>query len=54
MKKVLLSIILLVICQTISGQQLNQQTNRYRSGDVLKKKSRRSFDLRLIFFSVTY
>jgi hypothetical protein len=38
MKKVLLSIILLVICQTISGQQLNQQTNHYRSGDVLNKK----------------
>ena len=38
MKKVLLSIILLVICLAISGQQLNQQTNHYRSGDVLKKK----------------
>lgn len=38
MKKVLLSIILLVICQTISGQQLNQQTNHYRSGDMLEKK----------------
>ena len=38
MRKVALSIILLVVCATISGQQINQSNNRYRSYDVLEKK----------------
>jgi hypothetical protein len=29
---------LIVVCLTICGQQLNQQTNHYRSGDMLEKK----------------
>ena len=37
MKKIIV-LILSVACQTISGQQLNQQTNHYRSGDMLEKK----------------
>ena len=47
MKKSALSIILLVSCLTISGQQINQSNNHYRSGDILGKKqvSVEDFDL---------
>lgn len=37
MKKILL-IISFAVCQTTSGQQINQSDNRYRSYDVLEKK----------------
>ena len=37
MNKITLSIILLVICLNVSGQQINQPTNHYRCGDVLEK-----------------
>ena len=38
MKYSTIPIILFAACLTISGQQLNQQTNHYRSGDMLEKK----------------
>ena len=38
MKKLLLIIIAMAVCLTISGQQINQSNNRYRSYDVLEKK----------------
>ncbi len=38
MKKVSLTIIILVVCLTISGQQINQSTNYYRRGDMVEKK----------------
>lgn len=37
MKKIAL-IITLLVCQTISGQQISQSNNRYRGSDVLEKK----------------
>ena len=37
MKKIAL-IITLLVCQTISGQQICQSNNRYRGSDVLEKK----------------
>jgi hypothetical protein len=36
MKKIAL-IITLLVCQTISGQQISQSNNRYRGSDVLTK-----------------
>lgn len=38
MNKIAVSIISLVSCLTISGQQINQSSNQYRSGDILEKK----------------
>ena len=38
MNKIALSIILLVVSLTISGQQINQPANRYRNGDMLEKR----------------
>ena len=37
MKKIAL-IITLLVCQTISGQQISQSNNRYRGSDMLEKK----------------
>ena len=37
MKEIAL-IITLLVCQTISGQQISQSNNRYRGSDVLEKK----------------
>ena len=47
MKKLLFVIIAVAVCTTISGQQINQSNNRYRSYDVLEKKqvSVKGFDL---------
>lgn len=47
MKKLLFIIIAMASCLTISGQQINQSNNRYRSYDVLEKKqvSVKGFDL---------
>ena len=38
MKKLLFIIIAMAVCTTMSGQQINQSNNRYRSYDVLEKK----------------
>jgi hypothetical protein len=38
MNKITISIILLVVCLTISGQQISQSNNRYRRNDLLEKK----------------
>ena len=38
MKHRSLSIILIFVCLTISGQQINHPTNHYRNGDMLEKK----------------
>lgn len=38
MNKITISIILLVVCLTISGQQISQSNNRYRGNDLLEKK----------------
>ena len=38
MKQIALSIILSVVNLTVSGQQINQPTNCYCSGDILEKK----------------
>ena len=38
MKKLQFTIIAMVVCLTMSGQQINQSNNRYRSYDVLEKK----------------
>ena len=38
MNKIALSIILLVVSLTISGQQINQPSNHYRNGDMLEKR----------------
>lgn len=38
MNKIALSIILLVVSLTISGQQINQSSNHYRNGDMLEKR----------------
>ena len=47
MKKLLFVIIAVAVCTTMSGQQINQSDNRYRSYDVLEKKqvSVKGFDL---------
>lgn len=47
MKKLIFLIIAMVFCLTISGQQINQSNNRYRSYDVLEKKqvTVKGFDL---------
>lgn len=47
MKKLLFIIIATAFCLTISGQQINQSNNRYRSYDVLEKKqvTIKGFDL---------
>ena len=47
MKKLLFIIITMAVCLTISGQQINQSDNRYRSYDVLEKKqvSVKGFDM---------
>ena len=47
MKKLLFIIITMAVCLTISGQQINQSDNRYRSYDVLEKKqvSVKCFDM---------
>ena len=47
MKKLLFVIIAMAVCTTMSGQQINQSDNRYRSYDVLEKKqvSVKGFDL---------
>lgn len=38
MKKLLLSIISYAVCLTISGQQISQSNNCYRTNDALKRK----------------
>lgn len=38
MKKLQFTIIAMVVCLTMSGQQIDQSNNRYRSYDVLEKK----------------
>lgn len=38
MKKFIYIVLLFASCLTINGQQINQPTNHYRSGDVLEKK----------------
>ncbi len=47
MKKLLFVIIAVAVCTTMSGQQINQSNNRYRSYDVLEKKqvTIKGFDL---------
>lgn len=47
MKKLLFIIIAMAVCTTMSGQQINQSDNRYRSYDVLEKKqvTIKGFDL---------
>ena len=47
MKKLLFIIIAIAVCLTMSGQQIDQSNNRYRSYDVLEKKqvSVKGFDL---------
>ena len=47
MKHRLLSIMSIVVCLTISGQQINQSCNHYRNGDMLEKRkvSVEGFDL---------
>ena len=47
MNKITISIILLVVCLTISGQQISQSNNRYRGNDALEKKqiTVKGFDL---------
>ena len=47
MKKELLSMILLIVCLTISGQQVNQVQNRFRGDDATEKKQVKAngFDL---------
>ena len=47
MKKLQFTIIAMVVCLTMSGQQIDQSNNRYRSYDVLEKKqvSVKGFDL---------
>ncbi len=47
MKKLLFVIIAVAVCTTMSGQQINQSDNRYRSYDVLEKKqvTIKGFDL---------
>ncbi len=47
MKKLLFVIIAVAVCTTMSGQQINQSDNRYRSYDVLEKKqvTVKGFDL---------
>ena len=37
MKKELLSMILFVVCLTISGQQVNQTQNRFRGDDATER-----------------
>ena len=39
MKKIAL-IITLLVCQTISGQQISQSNNHYRGNDVVEKNQR--------------
>ena len=38
MKKEIITIISLIVCLTISGQQISQSNNRYRGSDMLEKK----------------
>lgn len=47
MKKLQFTIIAMVVCLTMSGQQIDQSNNRYRSYDVLEKKqvSVKGFDM---------
>ena len=47
MKKLQFTIIAMVVCLTMSGQQIDQSNNRYRSYDVLEKKqvTIKGFDL---------
>lgn len=47
MKKLFFLIIAMAVYLTISGQQINQSNNRYRSYDVLEKKlvTIKGFDL---------
>ena len=47
MKKLLFIIIAIAVCLTMSGQQIDQSNNRYRSYDVLEKKqvTVKDFDL---------
>ena len=38
MKKEVLSMILLIVCLTTSGQQVSKHTNSYRGNDMLEKR----------------
>ena len=38
MKRITLLIVLVAVCLTLFGQQINQSNNRYRGNDVLEKK----------------
>ena len=47
MKNIIIVLIFSAVCLTTSGQQINQSSNQYRSGDILEKKqvSVEGFDL---------
>ena len=38
MKKIIFTILLFVVCLSISGQQISRSNNRYRGNDALDKK----------------
>lgn len=47
MKKEVLSMILLIVCLTTSGQQVSKHTNSYRGNDMLEKRQALSRGLEL-------